>query len=247
MTRKNCVIHANMEMGRSQMCGAKRPGGRTCWRTSDFHRCVPDQGSRGQEEAGAWRSADCLAEGRGGIPCARPIARKERWPLRQHRQHRLRPYWAPAGVGASQVDSCRRKRDMPEGCCSESAPDPLSLTLLTVLTVFSGNERIRITLRSAGATAVYFDESKSRVCSFYPAGTKRGRRQLSLIYGLLNLQRARLFDPVHAALDGPLVPRRFPQSTPLQRFQEPCEWQTRWQMSSPSSRRPIPHGGLSRG
>jgi hypothetical protein len=59
-------------------------------------------------------SADCLAEGRGGIPCARPIARKERWPLRQHRQHRLRPYWAPAGVGASQVDSCRRKRDMPD-------------------------------------------------------------------------------------------------------------------------------------
>ena len=33
---------------------------------------------------------------------------------RQHRQHRLRPYWAPAGVGASQVDSCRRKRDMPD-------------------------------------------------------------------------------------------------------------------------------------
>jgi hypothetical protein len=62
------------------------------------------------------------------------------------------------------------------------------------------------------------------------AGTKRGRRQLSLIYGLLNLQRARLFDPIHAALDGPLVLRRFPQSTPLQRFQEPCEWQTRWQM-----------------
>jgi hypothetical protein len=25
---------------------------------------------------------------------------KERWPLRQQRQHRLRPYWAPAGVGA---------------------------------------------------------------------------------------------------------------------------------------------------
>jgi hypothetical protein len=34
--------------------------------------------------------------------------------LRQHRQHRLRPYWAPAGVGVSQVDSCRRKRDMPD-------------------------------------------------------------------------------------------------------------------------------------
>jgi hypothetical protein len=166
---------------------------------------------------------------------------------------------APSASSAALLGTCRGGREPgrqlssqtgyagPQGCCSESAPDPLSLTLLTVLTVFSGNERIRITLRSAGATAVYFDESKSRVCSFYPAGTKRGRRQLSLIYGLLNLQRARLFDPVHAALDGPLVPRRFPQSTPLQRFQEPCEWQTRWQMSSPSSRRPIPHGGLSRG
>jgi hypothetical protein len=75
----------------------------------------------------------------------------------------------------------------------------------------------------------------------------RGRRQLSVIYGLLNLQRARLFDPIHSALDGPLVPRRFPQSTPLQRFQEPCEWQTRWQTSSSSYRRRIPHGGLSQG
>jgi hypothetical protein len=72
-------------------------------------------------------------------------------------------------------------------------------------------------------------------------------RQLSLICVLLNLRRARLIDPIDAALDGPLVRRRFPQSTPLQHFQEPCEWQTRWQMSSPSSRRPIPHGGLLRG
>jgi hypothetical protein len=27
--------------------------GRTCWRTRDFHRCVPDQPGRGEEEAGA--------------------------------------------------------------------------------------------------------------------------------------------------------------------------------------------------
>src|SRR5207245_675507 len=101
--------------------------------------------------------------------------------------------------------------------------------------------------RSADATAVYFDESKSCVCSFYTAGTKRGHRQLSLIFDLLNLQRAGLIDPIDAALDEPLVPRRFPQSTPLQHSQKPCEWQTRWQVSSPSSRRPIPHGGLSRG
>ena len=79
-------------------------------------RCLL-KGSRQRwiEEAGAWRSADCLAEGRGGILCARLIARKEHLRQhRQHRQHRLRPYRAPAGVGASQVDSCRRKRDMPD-------------------------------------------------------------------------------------------------------------------------------------
>ena len=70
---------------------------------------------------------------------------------------------------------------------------------------------------------------------------------MSLIFALLNLQRAGLIDPIGAALDEPLVPRRFRQSTPLQHSQEPCEWRTRWQMSSPSSRRPIPHGGLSRG
>jgi Transposase domain (DUF772) len=57
---------------------AKCIAARTCWRTRDFHRCVPDQGSSREEEAVAWRSADCLAEGRGGIPCVRPIARKER-------------------------------------------------------------------------------------------------------------------------------------------------------------------------
>jgi hypothetical protein len=39
----------------------------------------------------------------------------------------------------------------------------------------------------------------------------------------------------------------FSKSTQLQHSQEPCEWQTRWQMSSPSSRRPIPDSGLSRG
>jgi hypothetical protein len=50
-----------------------------------------------------------------------------------------------------------------------------------------------------------------------------------------------------AALDERLVLRHFPQLTPPQHSQEPCDWQTRWQMSSPSSRRPIPHGGLSQG
>src|SRR5271165_910155 len=34
----------------------------------------------------------------------------ETWPLRQHRQHRLRPYWAPAGLGVHQLDGYRPKR-----------------------------------------------------------------------------------------------------------------------------------------
>jgi hypothetical protein len=99
----------------------------------------------------------------------------------------------------------------------------------------------------ARLTAVLVDESKSRVGSFYPTETKRGRRPLNVICVLLHLQRAGLIDPVDAALDEPLVPRCFPQSTLHQHSQEPCEWQTRWQMSSPSSRRPIPLDGLSLG
>jgi hypothetical protein len=79
-----------------------------------------------------------------------------------------------------------------------------------------------------GAAAVLIDESKSRVDSLYPTETKRGHRQLSLICGLLHLQRAGLIDPIDAALDEPLVPRCFAQSTLLQHSQEPCEWQTRW-------------------
>jgi len=64
---------------------------------------------------------------------------------------------------------------------------------------------------------------------------------------LLNLHRAELFDSINAALNEPLVPHRFPQSTPLQHSQKLCEWQTRWQMSLPSSHRPIRHDGLSPG
>jgi hypothetical protein len=50
-------------------------------------------------------------------------------------------------------------------------------------------------------SAVRVDESKSRVCSFYPAGTMRCRKQLSLICGLLHLQRAGLIDPIDTSLD----------------------------------------------
>jgi transposase len=50
-------------------CGGEVHRGWAGWWRGVFDRCEPDQGRRGQEEAGAWRSADCLAEGRGGIPC----------------------------------------------------------------------------------------------------------------------------------------------------------------------------------
>src|SRR6516162_7495247 len=65
---------------------------------------------------------------------------------------------APSASSAALLGTCRGGREPgrqlssqtgyagPQGCCSESAPDPLSLTLLTV---FSGNERIRITLLPA--------------------------------------------------------------------------------------------------
>ena len=65
---------------------------------------------------------------------------------------------APSASSATLLGTCRGEREPgrqlssqtgyagPQGCCSESAPGPLSLTVLTVLTVFSGNERIRITL-----------------------------------------------------------------------------------------------------
>ena len=61
-----------------------------------------------------------------------PIARKERWPLRQHRQHRLQPYWAPAGVGASRSTAlvatgiCRTSRlllRVGTGCTIADAAD----------------------------------------------------------------------------------------------------------------------------
>ena len=72
--------------------------------------------------------------------------------------------------GREQVDSCRRNRDMPgpQGCRSESAPDALSLTLLTVLTVFSGNERIRITLlpdRPWRLNAISIPSARRNVCA----------------------------------------------------------------------------------
>src|SRR2546430_1073694 len=88
---------------------------------------------------------------------------------RQHRQHRLRPYWAPAGgrEPGRQLSS-QTGYAGPQGCCSESAPDPLSLTLLTVLTVFSGHERIRITLlpaRPSRLNAISMPSARRNVCA----------------------------------------------------------------------------------
>ena len=90
--------------------------------------------------------------------------------MRQHRQHRLQPPLGTCRGGREQVDSCRRNRDMPgpQGCRSESAPDALSLTLLTVLTVFSGNERIRITLlpaRPSRLNAISIPSARRNVCA----------------------------------------------------------------------------------
>ena len=76
------------------------------------------------------------------------------------------------------------------------------------------------------------------------SASRRRRRTCSITCVIAPANIARRVD---AALDEPLVPRRFRQSIQHQHSREPCEWRTRWQMSSPSSRRPIPHGGLSRG
>jgi hypothetical protein len=168
---------------------------------------------------------------------------KHHWPVVDTNWWTLKSAMSPASFGGAV------EQRMPASCHQAA-----SLSAQWTKSMMDATKREREFLAAqgprlgeAGATVVYFDKSKSRACSFYPAGTRRGCRQLSLICVLLNLRRARLIDPIDAALDEPLVPRRFPESTPLQHFQEPCEWQTRWQMSSPSSRRPIPHGGLSRG
>ena len=116
--------------------------------TGDMRPVQLDQIESVEEHAGIMPALSDTTERRDA-----QLRRKERWPLRQHRPHRLRPYWAPAGVGASSRQlSSQRGYAGTQVCCSESAPDALSLTLLTVLTVltvFSGHERIRITLLPA--------------------------------------------------------------------------------------------------
>ena len=52
--------------------------GRTGRRRSLLGRCEPDQGGCRQEEACCRRPADCLAEGRGSIPCSSRVSRGTR-------------------------------------------------------------------------------------------------------------------------------------------------------------------------
>src|SRR6266511_914068 len=127
---------------------------------------------------------------------------------RQHRQHRLRPYWAPAG-GASQVErSSQTGYAGPQGCCSESAPDPLSLTLLTVLTVltvFSGNERIRITLlpaRPSRLNAISIPSARRNDCARrkWPARARGFFAQPVPFFGIRSLLRSTLTRRRSAAL-----------------------------------------------
>ena len=87
---------------------------------------------------------------------------------------------APSASSAALPGTCRGGREPgrqlssqpgyagPQGCCSELAPDPLSLTLLTGLTVFSGNERIRITLlpaRPSRLNAISIPSARRNVCA----------------------------------------------------------------------------------
>ena len=116
-----------------------------------FIDALPDQGSRAQERSG------CLAISR--LPGRRP----RRQPVRSPNcpKGKLAFASAPSASSAALLGTGRGGREPsrrlssqtgyagPQSCCSGSAPDPLSLTLLTVVTVFSGNERIRITLLPA--------------------------------------------------------------------------------------------------
>src|ERR1700730_16153719 len=75
----------------------------------------------------------------------------ETWPLRQHRQHRLRVVLGTCRVGRAPARRLSSQTALAgsEDCCSEPGSDPLSRTLLTVLTVFSRDVRILITLLPA--------------------------------------------------------------------------------------------------
>ena len=94
------------------------------------------------------------------------VLRKERRPLRQHRQHRLRPYRTSAG-GLSRRLSSQAALAQPEECCSEPGPGP-ARTLLTVLTVFPSELRILITLlpaRPSRLKVISMPSARRNVCA----------------------------------------------------------------------------------
>ena len=61
----------------------------------------------------------------------------ETWPLRQHRQHRLRAVPGTCRVGRAPARRLSSQTALAgsEDCCSEPGSDPLSRRLLTLLTV----------------------------------------------------------------------------------------------------------------
>ena len=92
---------------------------------------------------------------------------KERRPLRQHRQHRLRPYWVSAGLYASRRLSSNPALAESEECCSEPGPGS-ARTLLTVLTVFPRDLRILITLlpaRPSRLKVISMPSARRNVCA----------------------------------------------------------------------------------
>ena len=135
---------------------------------------------------------------------------------------------------------CRSPTQAPARWCHRHGVAGSTVTLAQVVI-----DKVLVHRSKEHARSCFLAQASCIVLSSMNQVTRHSCRQLSLICVLLNLRRARLIDLIDAALDGPQVPRRFPQSTPLQHFQEPCEWQTRWQMSSPSSRRPIDRGKVA--
>ena len=144
------------------------------WKDAGTARSEDGQLSFKVGNAGAhlhWRLLIAGAGGEAGVAIGN---------LRQHRQHRLRPLLGTCRGGREPARQLSSQPGYagPQGCCSNSAPDPRSLTLLTVLTVFSGNERIRITLLpgSAFTTERNLDTEhpKKRLCATQVAGEGAG-------------------------------------------------------------------------
>src|SRR5215510_8785783 len=124
-----------------------------------------------------------------------PIARKgERRPLRQHR---LRPYWAPARWGVHQLNGYRSQTALArrEECCSEPGSGPLLLTLLTLLAVFSRDVRILITLlpaRPSRLKAMSMPSVRRNVCARrkWPARARGFLGQPVLCFEIRSLLRS---------------------------------------------------------